>query len=142
MKKSVLVLCAFLFFNSFCYAQQNEAKPDSTQPGIEAANLWMSLINEGKYGESWDQASNFFKKAVLKADWEKSLNDILPAYGKLISREVLSATFKNSLPGAPDGEYVVIKYKTMFEKKAKSIETVTPMKDTDGIWRVTGYFIR
>ena len=142
MKKSFLILCAVVLMHSFCFAQQNEAKPDSTKPGIEAANLWMSLITGGKYGESWDQAANLFKKAISKSDWIKSLNGILPAYGKLINRELLSATFKTSLPGAPDGEYVVITYKTKFEKKAEAIETVTPMKDTDGIWRVSGYFIK
>ena len=54
MKKSFLILCAVVLMHSFCFAQQNEAKPDSTQPGIEAANLWMSLITGGKYGESWE----------------------------------------------------------------------------------------
>lgn len=142
MKKSFRILCTVFLMHSFCFAQQYEAKPDSTQPGIEAANLWMSLVTEGKYGESWNQAADLFKKAVSKSDWEKSLNGILSAYGKLINRELLSATFKTSLPGAPDGEYVVILYKTIFEKKAEAIETVTPMKDTDGIWRVSGYFIR
>jgi len=142
MKKSFRILCAVFLMYSFCFAQQYEAMQDSTQPGIEAANLWMSLVTEGKYGESWDQAADLFKKAVSKSDWEKSLNGILPAYGKLVSRELLSATYETSLPGAPDGEYVVIRYKTKFEKKAESIETVTPMKDTDGTWRVSGYYIK
>ena len=142
MKTLFQIFCAVFIMNFFSCAQQDRSIPDSTQPGIEAANLWMSLVNEGKYGESWEQAAAFFKKAVTKSDWEKSLNGILPALGKLVSREVLSATFKTSLPGAPDGEYVVIQYKTKFEKKAEAIETVTPMKDTDGIWRVAGYFIK
>jgi hypothetical protein len=47
-----------------------------------------------------------------------------------------------SLPGAPDGEYVVIQFKTAFENKKFAIETVTPMLDGDGKWRVSGYFIR
>jgi hypothetical protein len=45
------------------------------------------------------------------------------------------------LPGAPDGEYVVIQYETSFEKKAFAIETVTPSFEKDGIWRVSGYYI-
>jgi len=142
MKTLFRILCAVFIMNFFSCAQQYEAVPDSTQPGIEAANLWMVFVTEGKYGESWEQAADFFKKAVSKSDWEKSLNGILPALGKLVSRELLSATFKTSLPGAPDGEYVVIEYKTKFKNKAEAIETVTPMKDTDGIWRVAGYFIK
>jgi hypothetical protein len=46
------------------------------------------------------------------------------------------------LSGAPDGEYVVIEYETSFEKKRNGIETITPMKDADGEWRVAGYFLK
>ncbi len=48
----------------------------------------------------------------------------------------------NTLPGAPDGEYVVIRYRTEFENKMKAVETVTPMLEADGAWRVSGYYIR
>jgi hypothetical protein len=46
------------------------------------------------------------------------------------------------LPGAPDGEYVVFQFDTQFEHKRAAVETVTPMRDPDGSWRVSGYFIR
>jgi hypothetical protein len=46
------------------------------------------------------------------------------------------------LPGAPDGEYVVIHFHTVFANKADAIETVTPMRGRDGRWRVSGYFVR
>jgi Protein of unknown function (DUF4019) len=36
----------------------------------------------------------------------------------------------------------VIQFDTAFENKASAVETVTPMLDTDGVWRVSGYFIR
>jgi hypothetical protein len=28
------------------------------------------------------------------------------------------------------------------ENKAAAVETVTPMLDADGVWRVSGYFVR
>jgi len=46
------------------------------------------------------------------------------------------------MPGAPDGEYVVIQYETEFEKKASAVETVTPERDKNGTWRVSGYYIK
>jgi len=46
------------------------------------------------------------------------------------------------VPGAPDGEYVVIRFSTSFEKKQSAIESITPMLDSDGVWRVSGYFIK
>ena len=60
----------------------------------------------------------------------------------LVSRRVKTARYATSLPGAPDGQYVVIQYRTSFANKKSAIETVTPMRDSDGQWRVSGYYIR
>jgi hypothetical protein len=54
----------------------------------------------------------------------------------------MSASYRTSLPGAPDGQYVVIKFNTWFENKKSAIETVTPKMDKDGMWRVSGYYIK
>ena len=53
----------------------------------------------------------------------------------------MASTYTTSLPGAPDGEYVVLQYESEFQRKKYAIETVTPMLD-DGQWRVSGYYIR
>jgi len=37
---------------------------------------------------------------------------------------------------------VVIQFDSSFEHKQTAVETVTPMLDTDGKWRVSGYFIK
>jgi hypothetical protein len=58
------------------------------------------------------------------------------------STKLESAQFMTQLPGAPDGEYAVIQFETSFANKKSAIETVTPMKDPDGKWRVSGYFIK
>ena len=62
--------------------------------------------------------------------------------GKMLSRKIKSTQYETSLPGAPDGEYVVIQYNTSFEHKESAIETVTPMLEQDGKWKVSGYFIK
>jgi hypothetical protein len=62
--------------------------------------------------------------------------------GDLTSRSVAAAQYATSLPGAPDGEYIVIQFSTRFTNKKSAIETVTPMKDPDGMWRVSGYYIK
>ena len=50
--------------------------------------------------------------------------------------------FRGNFQTPSDGKYVVIQYDTVFEHKASAVETVTPMPDPDGVWRVSGYFIR
>jgi len=62
--------------------------------------------------------------------------------GTVVSRKVKSARYLTTLPGAPDGQYVVIQYQSSFGHKKSAIKTVTPMLDGDGQWRVSGYYIR
>ena len=62
--------------------------------------------------------------------------------GRNVSREVVSKTYCSSLPGAPDGEYVVVHFRSSFANKASAFESVTPMLDQDGKWRVSGYYFR
>ncbi|MFQ5791357.1 MAG: DUF4019 domain-containing protein [Acidobacteriota bacterium] len=110
--------------------------------GEASANAWLTLIDQGKYGDSWEQAAQLFKGAVTKDDWKRTLAGVRTPLGKMISRKVKSRHYTESLPGAPDGKYVVIQYETTFEHKKSAIETVTPMVDPDGRWRVSGYFIK
>jgi hypothetical protein len=109
---------------------------------VEAAQAWLEEVDAGDYGTSWDHAAELFKQAVSRKDWETAVSGIRGRLGELVSRELQSTTFTSEPPGAPDGEYVVIQFKTSFANKKSAVETVTPMKDPDGKWRVSGYYIR
>jgi hypothetical protein len=74
--------------------------------------------------------------------WADAVGAVRAPLGNLRSRRVKSAESRTSLPGAPDGKYVIIQYETSFENKQAVLETVTPMREADGSWKVTGYFIR
>jgi len=109
---------------------------------IESAESWLQLIDEGKYSESWTQAAEYFRNFVNQQQWISSASAVRGPLGKVISRKVKTSTYKTQAPGAPDGQYVIIQFETSFENKADAVETVTPMMDSDGQWRVSGYYIR
>jgi len=83
-----------------------------------------------------------FKAAITQSKWDDALTAVRTPLGKVLSRKLKNATYTKTLPGAPDGEYVVIQYDTSFENKKEAVETITPMLDKDGKWRVSGYFIK
>jgi Protein of unknown function (DUF4019) len=107
-----------------------------------AAESWLKLTDAGDAGASWEQAAKAFKGAVTKEQWTRAIAGVRPPLGKVVSRKVTSRQYTEKLPGAPDGKYVTIQYETAFENKAAAVETITPMLDPDGVWRVSGYFIR
>lgn len=137
-------LAAALCIVALWAAATPAATPASTpQTAAQAAALsWLALIDAGKYPESWSSAASLFRQKVSQATWQSSVAGVRDSLGALQSRTLRSATPKDSLPGAPDGHYVVLQFDATFAHKANAVETVTPMMDTDGQWHVSGYFIR
>ena len=87
-------------------------------------------------------AAGYFRARISQSQWVSRASGARDPLGRLKTRQESSARFTHALPGAPDGDYVVIQYDSSFEHKAAATETVTPMKDADGRWRVSGYYIR
>ena len=117
-----------------------QAKPE--QLAQQSAESWLALVDSSKYGESWQEASSMFKTQVTREKWNGMVGPVRDPLGKVKSRKLKSASYTKTLPGAPDGEYVVIQYDTSFERKQSAVETITPMLDKDGKWRVSGYYIK
>ena len=55
--------------------------------------------------------------------------------GRPRSREVERLRYATELPGAPDGEYVVVEYATEFERKRNGSELVTLMREPRSVAR-------
>jgi len=132
-----LIILGILFSMNSLKANEVAEKAAAT-----AAGAWVSLVDGGDYAESWNQTAGFFKNAVTKEQWQQSLKAVRAPLGKMVARKLKSKQYTKTLPGAPDGEFVVIQYETTFENKKSAIETVTPMLDKDGKWRVSGYYIK
>ena len=138
--KSILgILIAAVMFVAVPPQAQDAGKIVSAQ---SAAKSWLALTDAAEYSKSWEQAATFFQSSVSKSNWQNAIQNVRSPLGGLKSRTIKSATFARSLPGAPAGEYVVIQYETQFEHQPNAIETVTPMVEKDGSWKVSGYYIK
>lgn len=133
-----LAIIGLILGATIAMANETEKK----QTAIASAEKWLAIVDNGSYSESWQKASEFFKQAVNQDQWEQAVRSVRKPLGKRVSRKLKSASYTTSLPGAPDGEYVVIQFDTSFENKKSGIETVTPMMDKDGMWRVSGYYVK
>jgi len=128
-----LVLVMFLLGRCAVQAQQ---KPE--QIAAQAADAWLALVDSGRYSESWQDASPSFKARTSREQWEKAMGEIREPLGKLRSRTRTLADYSK----APDGEHVLIQYDSRFERQPSAVETITSLRDQNGTWRVTGYFIK
>ena len=116
-------------------------------PGVEeaaesAALTWLAALDVGDYPTTWKAASSYFKEHISATNWAAAASSARGSMGALKSRRLTSATFTRTLPGAPEGDYVVLLFKTSFDGKTDAVETVTPTKEVDGTWHVSGYYIK
>jgi hypothetical protein len=120
--------------------------PDSTGKRVavaqDAAVAWLRLVDQRRYGESWDSAAGIFREAVTRSAWEAAVREGRGPFEPVGARQLLGASVQTSLPNAPAGEYVVLQYQTKVRGGKTAIETVTPTRDKDGRWRVAGYYVR
>jgi hypothetical protein len=115
---------------------------DNGKGAVVAAEKWLALVDARKNANSWKEASRYFKNADKQDQWEQSLQSARQPLGELISRNLSSKVYTKTLPGAPDGEYVIMQFEASFQNKKSALETVTCVKEKDGHYRVAGYYIK
>jgi hypothetical protein len=109
---------------------------------LSAAQAWLSLVDDGNYSRSWNEAAPIFQTKVTEKSWGNALESVRKPLGSLVSRELKTAQPATQLPGAPDGQYMVLQFDTSFTEKKAAVETVTVGLEKDGQWKASGYFIK
>ena len=129
-----------LFLSSYSYSE-DVSKTNKIDAGIKSVLTWLAIVDSGEYSKSWQTTGSLFQNQLSDSQWTDALNKARKPFGKLVSRRNKSADYKTSLPGVPDGEYVVTVFNTSFENKKKGKETVTAIFENNE-WKVVGYFIK
>ena len=113
--------------------------PDPTDIAREAVE-WLSLIDAGSYAEAYDAASGLLKENVTRNEFVTAYQEGRSLLRTVRSRVFRSATPATTLPGAPDGDYVVFEFDADYEQKENAVERVTTALEA-GTWRVAGHWV-
>lgn len=119
----------------------------AADPGITcedeaaAATDWVSLVDAGRWEDSWAAAGGLFQSRMPQAHWAAAIQPVREPLGAVASRALASTTSSTTLPGAPDGQYQLVQFSTRFANKDDATETVVLACEPSG-WKVNGYFIR
>ena len=135
MKKLILTLL-FLPFIIFCQDKKSEKQ------AVESAKFWLSKVDNGNYSESWNMAGEYFQNTIQEDRWFAAMKASRDPLGKVLFRKIKSTSYLTEIDGAPDGEYFIIEFDVSYTNKKTAIETVTPIKEKDGAWKVVGYYIK
>src|SRR5689334_6630342 len=111
------------------------AAQPTEKPIVAAARSWLGEIDAGNYVDSWKQATSYFQGALTEKNWTDALTGARRPLGKLLARTLVKTQSATSLPGAPDGNYLVMQFDTSFENKKSAVELVTFMREKSGDWK-------
>ena len=140
MKTACVLSVLLLSLSLWCIAVHTE---DSLEKDASAAaETWLGHVDTGDYAGSWREASAYVQGAITEQAWIASLNGVRTPLGQRLSRQLTQVQHTQSMPGAPDGDYVVMQFDTRFEHKQAAVETVTFLQEKQGEWKAAGYYIK
>jgi hypothetical protein len=105
------------------------------------AEAWAKLLDGQRWSESWKASATSFKSKITEASWVSMAQPLRAQLGSMSSRSLKSVQITNTLPGAPDGNYMIVQFDTAFANKSDAVETVVLSRE-GAVWAVSGYFIR
>jgi hypothetical protein len=106
------------------------------------ARDWLNLVDRGDYSASWNAAGAKFKLAMRPERWAAAAKSVRGPLGFVEQRTIFNTSFTKTFPGAPEGDYALIVFRTAFRNNADSEETITVEHEADDHWRVVGYTVR
>jgi predicted oxidoreductase (fatty acid repression mutant protein) len=118
-------------------SQQNVPQVTPEALAIASTEQWLKVIDADNYDKGWMYAAESLKNAVPKDSFKQTLQKVRSPLGSMKKRVFAASQYTTP----PDGEYVVMKYKTEFANKADAVETLISKKE-DGQWKVYGYYIK
>jgi hypothetical protein len=103
-----------------------------------AAEAWLSLIDEGAFNTSWDEAAASLRDSVSRAAWRKQGAQARPPLDSLTSRQLTRAEYRDSTTHIPGSSPVIaLQYYTRFGDRSALEAVITTKPDTS--WQVAGY---
>lgn len=122
------------------YTQEEIAQEQANlQATAIAADRWLKLMDAGDYGSSWDTGSNIFRFTIKRNEWIEAETKLRKPFGQLISRKLMEQRPAKNPRGLPEGDYMVLYYKSSFTNRPDISELITMVLSTDGQWKVLTY---
>ncbi len=108
----------------------------------KAAEEWFNLVDEGKYGESWDQASLSTKMLLKRTEWITYLTAVRKPLGRMLRRTMLDQRIAHHPKGVPQADYMVFFYDSSFSNKSEARELLILQEGNNGTWHVFSYNVK
>ena len=88
------------------------------------ANNYLELLDQNRFEDAWLAMSKLFQELNNRAQWQNRQQVLRTSYGSLVSRQFHHIRYRQSYSYSPDGSYVIVQYKSVFQNKDDTFETI------------------
>jgi hypothetical protein len=107
----------------------------------QVARAWLAIADKLDADAAYSAAGPKFRSVLTLEKWREAMRQVRAPLGAMEQRTVQRTAFQTKLPGQPDGDYVLIAFRTAFARKPVSRELVS-LERVDNRWLVVGYVIQ
>jgi hypothetical protein len=115
---------------------------DVDAAALAAAEGWLALVDADDHEASWQATGPLFQEEVSAGEWRDSMTQVREDMGAVTERRLHDQTLETVMPGVPEGVYLMLEYRSVFERQPQGAELVVLARQEDGSWAVIGYFLQ
>lgn len=134
-----LLLLALLSLGS-AYGQADSHQPEE-QAAERQALGFLGYLDQGRFADSYAYTGMLIRSSLDRDSFAQKLENARNGVGAIVSRNLIDANYATSVPGAPEGQYVILHYATSYANRPDTVETLT-LAFAKGYWWVSGYYIK
>lgn len=135
MKRLLLLVIIFSLSSSISIANLFPSQ------AISKAEQFISLIDKQDYQAAYLSGSELLKLYFTENEWiiDRARSDKL--LGHVLKRKLVTVKARDTYPGLPDGQYMVVYYESQTKLKAKAAEVLLVARNFDR-WEVCSYRLK
>jgi len=145
----IIVLASVVLVPAFA---QQAPGPQPADPGADAhvaeeqaaerqALGFLGYLDHGRFADSYAYTGMLIRSQLDREAFASQVEKARAGTGVVQSRELIDAGYTTTVPGAPEGQYVVLHYHSSFANRPDTVETLT-LAFAKGYWRVSGWYIK
>jgi hypothetical protein len=135
--RATAFLLAFALATATLHAQ---ASPEE-QAAQRQALGFLGYLDGGRFADSYAYTGSLMRSQLDREAYAAKVQSSRASVGTLQGRELIDAIPTQTVPGAPDGQYIVLHYHANFSNFSDAVETIT-LAFSKGYWRIVGYYIK
>lgn len=138
MKRNTFI--ALVLFVGICLGSIASAELFPSE-ALLSAEAFVVAIDKNDYRSAYANASPILRLSFKQDTWIEQQSLSFQLLGKALKRQLMTVRSRESYPGLPDGNYLIVSYQTQTEYKSGAIEVLL-LKEQDEGWQVCKYSIR